>query len=460
MVKQYSRRHFFLLVITAVTVLLLFAVVRPVRMEITTEAMMQRRSYFRHNLEIHQRKQEIRELLNSHAGTRALPHAAVVMVYGSTPVFIHHNGPKDHLFEAASLTKSITALAILMLSDQGKLDLDRPVNDYMELYIDDKSGGSDPVTARHLLHHTSGLNNAYVPVTYQGERHTAVQQTVPAGYRVFYSNTGYNVLGDLVEALSGYPLFLYTSQQIVTPMGWNRGSTPSSMRGSMGYRFTISDMAEYLSLLLGEGAHEDVRLISRATFRQIYNEPVEQPRKRNLDYRGICWNIWEAGGDVFSMYHGGLWRRAGGFVQVYPKENVAFAILSDPPDHKDPGFNNFYRSMKYRLMKLASLYFTGEARPEAFRASIPEPEDLPQYQGLYYSPTLRRNIRIDITRGKYLVAYEEGYASSMYLLPMSMLNFVYFEEGNSYSGRAFDFIYSDGKISGLATSTGYFRKIR
>jgi CubicO group peptidase (beta-lactamase class C family) len=458
MKRLYSGKPFILPVIAGVILVVVLLFADPVQVGSPSWPLVSG-SINPQGMEIRNQKQEIQKYIDRYAGASWLPDVAVAMVKGDKTVFMYHTAGERRFFEAASLTKSITALSVLILADRGEIDLDEPVSRYMDFPLKKKVEETDPVTARHLLHHTSGLNNSYVYIRHEGERVLAPVQTVPAGYRVFYSNSGYNSLGELVEALSGMNLGQYVRKNILEPLDWDVEASPADMKGSMGFYFSIRDMADYLTFLIREGSTRGNRLVSESTFRQIYRKPVPLVQADNRDYRGACWNVWEKKGKIFSIYHGGLWRNAGGFVQVFPEEEVGYAILSDPPDHSDKRFNRFYRGLKGRLAKLANYYFKSDERAEEFRVSKPSGKDLERYEGTYYNSRMKSTIHIESYLRGYLVARQWG-RGRMLLLPMTGLNFVHFDEDDTHTGKAFDFVLKEGKVAGVATARGYYRKIR
>jgi CubicO group peptidase (beta-lactamase class C family) len=129
-------------------------------------------------------------------------------------------------FRLASVTKQFTAMAVLILVERGKLRLDSRLTD---LLPDFPAYGRD-VTVRHLLGHTSGLPDAFdLAPAGRGEqlrdrdlleilrRQTAGE--FPPGSRYRYSNTGYVVLGLIVEKVSGEPFAAFLKRNIFDPLG-------------------------------------------------------------------------------------------------------------------------------------------------------------------------------------------------------------------------------------------------
>ena len=148
-----------------------------------------------------------------------VPAVAVAVIEGADVVWDGAFGDcaRGDVFEVASLTKSAVALAILSLVEQGRVELDRPVNDYLERWrVRSTTFDTDGVTVRRLLNHTSGL-----PVGFPRDRRDAVppieailggdagvdaaEITHQPGSRFAYSNPGYGVLELLIEEVTGRP---------------------------------------------------------------------------------------------------------------------------------------------------------------------------------------------------------------------------------------------------------------
>ena len=131
------------------------------------------------------------------------------------------------LFRPGSISKLFVATAVMQLVEQGKLDLDRDIKEYIDFSITRKY--PEPITLRHLLTHTAGfeetLKNLFVPST--NEMRTlrewlttaAPQQIFPPGKIPSYSNYGMSIAGYIVERISGEPFEKYLTAHIFQPLG-------------------------------------------------------------------------------------------------------------------------------------------------------------------------------------------------------------------------------------------------
>src|SRR5262245_40760000 len=120
----------------------------------------------------------------------------------------------ETMFEIGSISKSFVALTLLHLRDEGKLDLNKPVVEYLPwLKINSKFA---PVTTHHILSHTAGLPGAPLLLdALLAELWTAYEP----GKRFLYSNTGYNILGFLIEAIDRRPFADAMRARMLTTLG-------------------------------------------------------------------------------------------------------------------------------------------------------------------------------------------------------------------------------------------------
>jgi CubicO group peptidase (beta-lactamase class C family) len=130
-------------------------------------------------------------------------------------------------FRLGSITKQFTAASILLLEQRGMLKIDDPV----KTYVKDAPASWDPITIRHLLTHTSGLFNfTSLPGFAQTQAMPSTpEQSIakisdrpldfPPGEKMSYSNTGYIVLGYIIEKLTGQMYGTFVEQNIFTPLG-------------------------------------------------------------------------------------------------------------------------------------------------------------------------------------------------------------------------------------------------
>ncbi len=135
----------------------------------------------------------------------------------------------------ASMTKLFTATAVMQLREQGLVELDRPVRDYVQGFPLKHPSGRE-ITTRHLLSHASGMGNPLpIPWVHLADESAVTldvltnrllakyrRLTFEPGSRYAYSNLGYLVLGQLVERVSGESFQQYVQRNILDVLAMHR----------------------------------------------------------------------------------------------------------------------------------------------------------------------------------------------------------------------------------------------
>ncbi|MBN2219460.1 MAG: beta-lactamase family protein [Kosmotogaceae bacterium] len=119
----------------------------------------------------------------------------------------------DTFFQIGSITKTFVALAVMRLVDRGRLDLERPLRDYLPSFKLSDGEAEKRLTMRHLLTHTSGLKGDYFKDFGYGNdalenmvhSMSALPQINPPGKILSYCNSGFYVAGRVIEVITGKP---------------------------------------------------------------------------------------------------------------------------------------------------------------------------------------------------------------------------------------------------------------
>lgn len=127
----------------------------------------------------------------------------------------------------ASVSKTFTATAVMQLVEQGKLDLNRDINSYLDFRIPDAFG--KPITLRNLLTHTAGFAEMsykrYVPPRSLREHVLMIPERIyPPGQVTAYSNYGLQLAGYIVGRISGQSITDYVEGHILQPLGMSRST--------------------------------------------------------------------------------------------------------------------------------------------------------------------------------------------------------------------------------------------
>jgi len=177
----------------------------------------------------------------ANAALKSLPAAsiAIAVVHGSDTLLMRGYGTSDlaskrpatanTVYEIGSLTKQFTASAIMRLVEQGKLALDDPISKYVAFPLQ-----GNQVTIRNLLTHTSGIHNYTAKPEWRSHWGDDLSPDSIVGFvardsfdfapgtRMRYSNTGYMLLGMIIEKVTGRPYATVLDETIFKPLGLTR----------------------------------------------------------------------------------------------------------------------------------------------------------------------------------------------------------------------------------------------
>jgi len=212
--------------------------------------------------------------------------AGIVLVRDGRVVAHHEHGLADRsrrspisaqsIYHYGSITKTLTAIAIMQLRDRGRLRLDDRVVDYIpELrLIHDPYGSIDSVTIRMLMSHAAGFQDPTWPYK-QGKPWEPFEPTTwnqlvammpyqevhfKPGSRYSYSNPGFIYLGRIIEQLSGDPWESYIQKNIFAPLGMTRsyfGNTPYYLAGDRSHNYNRVRDSVGRDLTIDNGADFD-----------------------------------------------------------------------------------------------------------------------------------------------------------------------------------------------------------
>jgi CubicO group peptidase (beta-lactamase class C family) len=216
--------------------------------------------------------------------------------------------PKRTLFRPGSVSKLFTWTAVMQLVEQGKIDLDADVNQYIDFKIPARDG--KPVTMRNIMQHTAGFEEQAKGIMSDDPNQPGfealLKQWVPhrvfaAGSTPAYSNYGASLAGYIVQRVSGEPFNSYIEQHIFAPLdmqlssfrqplpaelaplmskGYPRASEdpkPFEMIGPAPAGSLSSpgeDMAHFMIAHLQDGEYNGNRILSAATARKMHDTPL------------------------------------------------------------------------------------------------------------------------------------------------------------------------------------------
>jgi CubicO group peptidase (beta-lactamase class C family) len=276
----------------------------------------------------------------------ALPGLALALVDGDQVTFMKGYGKADQAgspitpqtpFILASVSKPLTAAAIMQLVDAGLVELDAPVQRYVPDFRVADTVASSQITVRHLLLHTSGLpgtacdtrRNASTLAEYVAELQT-VDLAFPVGARHNYCSGNYNLLGRIIEMVSGQSFGEYLQANVFTRLDMQHSFTSEARAQqagmAQGYQWffglplathhrynpsqlpsgyiisSVEDMSHFLVSQLNQGQYRDTRLLSAASTAAMQAPGVD---RGNAGSYGFGWVISPVG-DVPAVWHDGV----------------------------------------------------------------------------------------------------------------------------------------------------------
>jgi putative ATP-binding cassette transporter len=296
---------------------------------------------------------EMNALVNRIMEEDNIPGVSVVIVQGNETVFakgygitsINNPQPVDEktIFTLASVSKSFTALGVLLLRDEGMLDIDKPVVYYLPDFSMANKEDSDKITVRQLLTHTSGIGGSMAePLGYFDGPHAMSEMVADLGGLTLnnhpgdtfqYSNLNYFLLGAVVEAASGQLFEDYMQEAVFTPLGLTRTTLKPEQAEEWGSAYghqpvfgqiversmpvyrsatpagwvmsNATDMSRWLELFLNEGSLDGNQLIKSETIKEMLTPATFYKKDGNLIGYGMGWLINTDSNGITRMWHGG-----------------------------------------------------------------------------------------------------------------------------------------------------------
>jgi CubicO group peptidase (beta-lactamase class C family) len=255
-------------------------------------------------------------------------------------------------FRLASITKQFTAMAVMILEAQGKLRVEDPICKY----IADCPPAWKDVTIHHLMTHTSGMPDFTLPdstgTTFMQEQTIATFRDLPLyfspGEEWSYSNSGYILLGYIIQQVSGMSYEEFLKESIFVPLGLeDTGYAHNSDGLAIGYdnQYTSLpadlDQAEIFNaagalysstedLYRWDQALYTEELIPRASLERMFTPYVKVPTvegdKAMYGYYGYGWLIKQEEGQM-QVWHGGGLPGVSTMIARYPEDRITIIIL-------------------------------------------------------------------------------------------------------------------------------------
>jgi CubicO group peptidase (beta-lactamase class C family) len=299
-----------------------------------------------------------------------IPGIAIVAVQGGEIIFckaygvssVENNQPLTTatLFDLASLTKSFTALGVLLLEDAGIIDIDQPLQKYLPGFQIADARGAD-ITVRHLLNQTSGIPGVFSEILIFNDSYAEMLASLgnlrlngEPGSAFEYADLNYCLLGALIESVSGMTYEEYMEANIFTPLGMNHttvdpdkaealgkadGHQPMygkvvvrnipAMKSARAAGWVMScaeDMGKWLLLNMNRGVLDGNQLIPADDIEQLHSMAVLYEDNNEQMAYGMGWSISYTT-DILYHFHCGDTPNFTGDMLLLPDHQTGIAVM-------------------------------------------------------------------------------------------------------------------------------------
>jgi CubicO group peptidase (beta-lactamase class C family) len=341
-------------------------------------------------------------------------------------------------FLICSITKSFTATGVALLHNEGRLDWTKPVRDYLPEFRLHDAVATERVTVRDLLCHQSGLPRhdwVHVPGDRKpadllgAMRHLELSRDIRAAYQ--YNNLCYNVLGILIERISGQSFESFIRARLTDRLGMTVSFTLEDLEASAdaarpymmhedtrlpairlpirttaggAMNTSVADLASWMLLHLGKGEFNGERLLPAALLGElhaprVYNTSTDYAEFGEAHY-GLGFQCTSYRGDRVILHSGG-WTGWGTLMTLVPHFGIGVAVLTNRSPSEVPQTLTWYiidrlrgrepvdwreRFRRRRDEQLAQMQADRNAREKARGKNTQPAHDLADYAGDYEHP--------------------------------------------------------------------------
>jgi CubicO group peptidase (beta-lactamase class C family) len=272
----------------------------------------------------------------------------------------------DTVYRAGSISKLFTASAAMQLAEQGKLDIDKPLRDYLpEFSTRTRAAHSRPITPRNIMTHHSGLPSDWFkgmwsphpePFTQVVDEIRGQYVATRPGIVFFYSNLGMTLLGHAVQEVSGEDFAPYMQRALLQPLGMRHSAFALQAQGpfaSKAYRngrevedpplrdmpagglnSSALDMSRFLEMVFAGGRSGEQQILKPETLAEMLR-PQNADVPLDFDLRvGLGWMLSGLGGiDIRNAgpvaHHGGATLMFHGQLIALPEHKLGVVVLAN-----------------------------------------------------------------------------------------------------------------------------------
>ncbi|WP_282848549.1 serine hydrolase [Microbacterium oxydans] len=371
--------------------------------------------------------------LSALAEAHKVPGATLgILRLGEEPVYAHHGilnvrtgieTTDDSVFQIGSMSKVWTTSVVMKLVDEGRLDLDTPIVEYVPEFASSDSEVTRTVTMRHLLNHTSGIDGDVFTDTGRGddtlEKYVAlldgIAQNHPLGATMSYCNSGFVLAGRVIEKITGTSWDQAMRDLLMTPLGLTHSCTlpeeaimfraasghtevgddgptlapawmlPRAMGPAGLVNSTTADVLAFARMHLTGGlAADGTRVLSEESVRRMQQREVDMPDPYSLgDAWGVGWILFDWDGRRLYGHDGNTIGQAA-FLRILPDEQLAVTMLTNGGNTHD-----LYAALFDEIFsELADVHVPAGLTPPA----EPFADDFSEFEGIYDRSGVRTEI--------------------------------------------------------------------
>lgn len=347
-------------------------------------------------------KQKLDTYLTNYTRKNKIPALFVSVIGKNNPIYENGLGTidinrtipttKQSIFKWWSITKMVTAIAIMQLAEKGKLNIESPVRDYIK-FFELAGTGSNEIKIKHLLNHSSGLkdnmpeivgwmhfeNKVYTEQSklLQDNFHRYKKLLSKPGQFASYTNVGYMLLGEIIKAVSGQTYESYVLENIISPLGMDNtnfyitdtmasnmvtGTHPLFSIETAALPFFYKDLGSllkvknnllwfntffpmatppsgligpaidfypFISMLLHNGRYKNTQIIQENTLKQMIHSDQMYQKGHKKEIK-FGYGLRVTGNDEnYCYYHDGLGVGFSSTMRIYPNKEVGILLLAN-----------------------------------------------------------------------------------------------------------------------------------
>lgn len=439
--------------------------------------------------------EKLKAFVNKQMAEHAVPGVAIGVYhkgkfstasFGITNVDHPQRVTDDTLFQIGSITKTMTGTIMMRLVEQGKLDLDAPVRQYLPSFKVKDETVSASVKVRDLLTHMSGWVGDYFSDTGSGDdalniivaEMAELEQLAPMNTIYSYNNSAFYVAALIIERVTDDTLTNVMESMIFNDLGLENsfiqptdvmtesyvvGHNASANGLSVakpwalfkaawavgGGIMTAGDMLKYAAFHLGDGTNSDGKQLLKKSSLEAMQ--AIQAKKIGNDSIGVTWHLSKAGNEK-TIAHGGSTNGQQAYLLMLPERDFAITILSNAGS----GYALHNKVNAFALEE----YFDLKNAPA--KSQTLSQDDLAEYEGHYRRPFI--DMKITASEGRLLMQTvpKQAFLGDKIAPPPPPVVFSFFEKDRVISedgNRKAEFIrLEDGSIGWFRSSRIYIKQ--